>query len=134
MLVKTHRSGGPHTGLLIGAANARRYFPPRAQTIDLMLDGLQIQCTLSTDFWQDRPEIHDPRLSAWLEFKVARVRRGRAPIELSLVPSGTNTFVLLPRVEKKDESFGAEVAPPKPVQSAYPTSADSAALQAPSVA
>ena len=70
MVVKTHRNGRDHIGLHIGTANARRYFRKHAQTIDLRLDDLEIRCDLSPDFWEGRPEIHDPRLNEWLEFKV----------------------------------------------------------------
>jgi hypothetical protein len=116
MLVKT-QTNGPHTGLLIGVAHAQRYFSRPTQAIDLLLDGVRIQCTLSADFWQDRPEIHDSRLSAWLEFKVAGARRVRTPSELTLVPAGANAFVLCPKLENQDQGFGADVACAKPVRS-----------------
>ena len=86
MLVKTHRDGRDHLGLDIGTANARRYFRKRTPTIDLRLDDLEIQCPLPPDFWEGRPEIHDPRLSEWLEFKVGGGRSGRDPMLLTMVP------------------------------------------------
>jgi hypothetical protein len=112
MVVKTHRDGRDHIGLHIGAANARRYFRKRTPTIDLRLDDLEIQCTLSPDFWAGRPEIHDPRLSEWLEFKVGRRRPGRDPMLLTMVPSGSDTFVVIPRKEKRTDAFGAEISTP----------------------
>jgi hypothetical protein len=109
MLVKTYKDGLSRTGLHIGEANAQRYFSRRRPFIELRLDDLHIQCTLSPEFWQGRPEIHDPRLSEWLQFKMARQRQGREPIQLTLVPSGSDTFVLRPRPESRYDAFGADV-------------------------
>lgn len=117
MVVKTHKDGRDHIGLHIGAANARRYFRRHPQTIDLRLDDLEIQCTLSPDFWEGRPEIYDPRLSEWLEFKVGRKRPGRDPMLLTMVPSGDGTFVVIPRTENRTDPFGAEISTPRKVQS-----------------
>jgi hypothetical protein len=117
MVVKTHKDGRDHIGLHIGTANARRYFRRHAQTIDLRLDDLEIQCTLSPDFWEGRPEIYDPRLSEWLEFKVGRRRPGGDPMLLTMVPSGSDTFVVIPRTENRTDSFGAEISAPRKVQS-----------------
>lgn len=114
MLVKTYRDG--MTGLHIGEANAHRYFSRRAPSIELKLDDLHIQCTLPPDFWQGRPEIHDPRLSEWLEFKVAR-RPGREPILLSMEPSGAGTFVVRPHTAAPPDGFGSEIAQPRKVRS-----------------
>ena len=111
MVVKTHRDGRDRTGLHIGAGNARRYFRKHAPSIDLKLDDLQIQCTLSPDFWDKHPEIHDPRLSEWLNFKVGHSGPGRDPMLLTMIPSGADTYVVRPRSEKNDETFGAEVSP-----------------------
>lgn len=107
MLVTTYRDGKARTGLLVGEANARRYFRKRNSSIELRLDDLHIECTLQPDFWQGHPEINDPRLSLWLEFKAGR--SGRHPMQLSMVPSGANTFVVRPE-SKRDESFGLEIA------------------------
>jgi len=108
MIVKTHREGRDRTGLLVGIANARRYFRKDVQSIDLRLDDLQIQCVLSPDFWDEHPEIHDPRLSEWLEFKVGPARRGREPM-LSMVPSGVNAFVITSKPKQRNEAFGDEI-------------------------
>jgi hypothetical protein len=117
MLVKTQKDARDHLGLHIGTANARRYFRKRAQTIDLRLGDLEIQCTLSPDFWEGRPEIYDPRLSEWLEFKVGRSRPGRDPMLLTMVPSGSDTFVIVPTTENRNDAFGAEVSAPRTVKS-----------------
>ena len=112
MLVKTQRDGLARTGLHVGEANARRYFSKGAPSIELRLDDLHIQCTLSPDFWQGRPEIHDPRLSIWLEFKAARRTAARDSIQLAMVPSGSDTFILRPAHEARNEAFGSEVGDP----------------------
>jgi hypothetical protein len=117
MVVKTQKDGRDHIGLHIGAANARRHFRKRAQTIDLRLDDLEIRCALSPDFWEGRPEIHDPRLSEWLEFKVGRRRPGRDPMLLTMVPAGSDTFVVIPRTGKRIDAFGAEISAPREVKS-----------------
>jgi hypothetical protein len=62
MLVMTQSKGPGATGLYVGADNVRRYFSKRISVVELQLDHLRIQCSLSPDFWQDQPEIHDPRL------------------------------------------------------------------------
>lgn len=106
MLVTAYRDGRARTGLMVGEANARRFFRKRSSSIELRLDDLRIECTLQPDFWLGRPEIHDPRLSLWLEFKAGRSRH---PMQLSMVPSGANTFVVRPE-SKRDEGFGLEIA------------------------
>jgi hypothetical protein len=96
MVVKTHSKGLGATGLHVGVSNVRRYFPKRVAVIELQLDHLQIQCGLEPDFWQDQPEIHDPRLCAWLESKNLREMPGRTPIPLAMIPAGNNSFKLQP--------------------------------------
>lgn len=117
MLVKTYRDGQARTGLHIGDANARRYFSRLTPSIELRLDDLRIQCTLAPDFWQGRPEIHDPRLSLWLEFKVARRAAGRDPIQLTMIRSGVrsgiDTFIVRPAAGSRNDAFGAEVTYPR---------------------
>jgi hypothetical protein len=116
MVVKTQRDGRDHTGLHIGATNARRYFRKGTQAINLMLDDLQIQCTLSPDFWNGRPEIHDPRLSQWLEFKAGYGSQGGVPMLLTMMRSGCDTFVVKPKSVKQG-AFGEEILMGKPVKS-----------------
>ena len=69
MVVTSKCCGHRVTGLYVGADNVRRYFPKRISEIELQLDHLRIECGLTPDFWQDQPEIHDPRLCVWLESK-----------------------------------------------------------------
>jgi hypothetical protein len=80
----------------VGANNVRRYFPKNIAVIELQLDHLQILCGLRPDFWQGLPEIYDPRLCAWLESKNLDGRPGHAPVPLSMIPSGQNSFRLRP--------------------------------------
>jgi hypothetical protein len=94
MVVKTQSKGRGITGLHVGATNVRRYFSKEILVIDLELDHLQIQCGLSPGFWQDEPEIYDPRLCAWLESKQFHTRPDRTPVPLVMIPSGKNSFKL----------------------------------------
>ena len=97
MVVKTQCKGCEVTGLHVGAKNVRRYFPKDIGVVELLLDHLQIQCGLAPEFWQDQPEIHDPRLCLWLDFKVLRGRqRGEQVVPLSMIPAGKNSFRLCP--------------------------------------
>jgi hypothetical protein len=96
MVVKTQSKGLGTTGLNVGASNVRRYFPNRVDTIELQLDHLQIECGLKPDFWQGHPEIHDPRLCAWLESRHLHGKPDRTPIPLALIPAGKNSFRLQP--------------------------------------
>ena len=84
------------TGVEVGALNVRRYFPLETAEIELLLDHLQIQCGLDPGFWNEAPEIHDPRLCAWLEAVNFHERPGDPPIPLALIPSGKNCFRLRP--------------------------------------
>ena len=112
MLVTTYRDRSDRTGLVIGKANVRRYFRRRYPSIELHLDDLHIQCTLEPDFWNDRPEIHDPRLSEWLKFKADRNRSGREPMPFALEPTGAGKFTLRPQPSSPFEAFGAEISKP----------------------
>jgi hypothetical protein len=96
MVVMTHSKSRGVTGLHVGESNVRRYFPRNVSIIELQLDHLQIQCWLKPDFWQDQPEIHDPRLCAWLEAKHLHRRPDRQPVPLALIPAGNNSFRLQP--------------------------------------
>jgi hypothetical protein len=116
MLVNIYKDGRQRSGLHIGEANARRYFSKRAPSIELRLDDLRIQCTLSPDFWKDHPEILDSRLSEWLEFKAGRRSHG-APIALRLIPSGPDAFVVCAPAEAVYDEFGADVCQGKKVRS-----------------
>jgi len=92
MVVKTQSKGRGVTGLNVGSSNVQRYFPRGVSSVELQLDHLQIQCDLSPDFWQDQPEIFDPRLCAWLESKRLSTSPTRGPIPLAMIPSGKNSF------------------------------------------
>ena len=96
MVVKTHSRGHGLTGLHVGVSNVRRYFQDHVSVVELHLDHLQIQCGLAPDFWRDQPEIHDPRLCAWLEAKHFHNRPDRTPIPLAMIPAGNNSFRLRP--------------------------------------
>jgi hypothetical protein len=94
MFVKALSKSRGVSGLLIGTGNARRYFSPEIPVIELELGHLKIQCNLDKDFWESKPEIHDPRLCAWLETKHMHSNAGRTPVSLALLPSGKNSFRL----------------------------------------
>src|SRR5664280_2664869 len=96
MVVKTQCNGREVTGLLVGSTNARRYFSKRKRAVELHLGDLRIECELTPDFWRGQPEIHDPRLCAWLKFKVFHERSSRLPIAMAMEQSGMNSFKLLP--------------------------------------
>jgi hypothetical protein len=96
MVVRTRSKGCEITGLQVGANNVRRYFPKGTEIIELELDHLQIQCCLGPDFWQEQPDILDPRLGAWLESKKLLERPSRDPVPLAMIPNGKNSFRLRP--------------------------------------
>jgi hypothetical protein len=111
MVVTSKFIGHRVTGLYVGADNVRRYFPKRVTEIELQLDHLRIECGLGPGFWQDQPEIHDPRLCVWLESKQLTGKGPRAAVPLSMTPSGENSFVVGPA------SLGAPtLSPPAKVQ------------------
>ena len=83
-------------GLQITNSQVQEFFPPEALTIELELDHLRITCPLPASFWQDRPEIHDLRLSSWLETKRSTGKLANSGGQLTMVPCGNNTFRLLP--------------------------------------
>lgn len=95
MVVTSQCIGHRVTGLYVGASNVRRYFSKRITQIELQLDHLRIQCGLAPAFWHDRPEIHDPRLCVWLESK-HRDGKLHAPLPMTMIPSGKNSFILGP--------------------------------------
>ncbi len=94
MVVKSQCNGHRITGIYVGANNVRRYFPRRLVAIDLQLDHLRIRCGLTPGFWQDDPEIRDPRLSDWLELKQSQGTGSRGPLSLAMTPSGEDSFIL----------------------------------------
>jgi|ERR1019366_1893229 hypothetical protein len=98
MLVETFSRTPGKIGLHVGVENVQRFFPESISEIDLRLGHLQILCRLNPEFWRDKPEIFDERLSDWLESKYLRDQQDRIPIRLAMVPirTGTNIFRLRP--------------------------------------
>jgi hypothetical protein len=96
MVVKTQCKARGVTGLHIGTHNVRRYFPKHVSDIELQLDHLRIRCCLDPAFWQNQPEIFDPRLCAWLESRHMHRQMDRNPISLDMIPAGENAFRLQP--------------------------------------
>ncbi len=96
MVVRTQCAVRGVIKLYIGAKNARRYFPRRVSTVELLLGHLHILCGLTPDFWNDRPEIYDPRLSDWLEHRFYHHSLCREPVRLAMYPVGNNSFRLHP--------------------------------------
>jgi hypothetical protein len=94
MVVKTHSKGRGVTGLLVSSQNVERYFPQNTPFIELQLDHLKIACVLAPEFWQGHPEIHDPRLCAWLETKYPAGNTRGCSVPLALIPLGQNCFRL----------------------------------------
>jgi hypothetical protein len=111
MVVKTRSKGRGQTGLHVGATNARRYFPKDISVIELQLDHLQIQCGLAPGFWLDQPEIHDPRLCAWLESKNFHTRPDRTPVPMVMIPAGKNSFKVEP-VRLNGQAKLKQLSPP----------------------
>jgi hypothetical protein len=96
MVVKTQSKERGITGLHVGINNVRRYFPKGTSCIELQLDHLNIRCGLTPDFWQDRPDIYDPRLGAWLEAKHFHAEPGRTSVPLVMIPAGKDAYRLQP--------------------------------------
>jgi hypothetical protein len=105
MVVQTQHRHPGHSGavgLYIGKVNVQRYFPRDVADVELELDHLCIVCPLEPAFWQDRPEIHDFRLSCWLESKRNSGKLAANPAPVAMIPSGDRTFRL--QLEIKDDS------------------------------
>jgi hypothetical protein len=94
MVVQIQRNGRNVTGLNIGSANVRRYFPKKRQNIDIHLGHLLIRCELQPAFWLDEPSIADPRLSLWLESRDPEPKWRTARTQVSLVPAEGDAFRL----------------------------------------
>jgi hypothetical protein len=96
MVVISQCIGNRVTGLYIGPSNVRRYFRRHVESIELQIDHLLIACGLSSHFWLDQPEIHDPRLCAWLESKHrdGNGKGHRSPVSMAMIPSGKDSFIL----------------------------------------
>ena len=94
MVVQTQQNGYEVIGLTVGAANVRRYFPRTNSRVRLRLGDLEIDCELSPEFWHGKPEIHDPRLCEWLQYRQSRERRDRKPILLAMEHAGGDSYTL----------------------------------------
>ncbi|WP_420239073.1 hypothetical protein ACOBR2_05650 [Telmatobacter bradus] len=96
MIVTTQYRGRHIAGLYIGTSNVDRYFSRSAQVVELHLGHLHIQCRLTAQFWDGKPEIEDSRLGEWLKSKHLYDKSFQTPIPVEMVPSGQNTFSLGP--------------------------------------
>jgi len=88
MIVRMQSKGHSITGIRMKQSDARRLFPCDLKSVDLELDHLRIRCDLRSNFWLDRPEISDPRLSSWLEEKLYWQKLPRTPVSLEMVRAG----------------------------------------------
>lgn len=105
MVVQTldrHPGHAGVVGLHIGTVNVQQYFPHRVDQVELELDHLCIVCPLEPSFWEDRPEIHDLRLSSWLESKRSSGKLGAHAAPVAMIPSGKHSFRL--QLIVKDET------------------------------
>lgn len=98
MVVRTMGCGREVSGLYIGARNARRHFPRKSQHIELLLGHLHIYCDLPPEFWNERPEICDPRLAGWLFARIFHGKAHRAPVPVMMIPQGSSVFRVQPVV------------------------------------
>jgi hypothetical protein len=113
MVVQTQDRHTGHAGVVglhIGALNVQQYFPRDVEMVELELDHLRIVCPLEPSFWQDRPEIHDHRLSSWLESKRNSGKLGSRSAPVALIPSGEHSFRL--QIVAKDEADYSLTGPP----------------------
>jgi len=60
----------------------------------LRLGDLEIDCKLSPEFWHGKPEIEDPRLCEWLQFRRSRQQTDRRPITLAMDSAGGDSYTL----------------------------------------
>jgi hypothetical protein len=115
MVVQTQERHPGHSGavgLHIGTANAKEYFPRDLRLIELELDHLRIVCPLEASFWQDRPEIHDHRLSSWLESKRTSGKLASLTAPVAMIPCGEFSFRL--QMLSKEETEQVLIGPPAP--------------------
>jgi len=113
MVVQTQDRHTGHAGVVglhIGAGNVERYFPREVEMIELELDHLRIVCPLEPSFWLDRPEIHDHRLSSWLESKRNSGKLGLHAAPVALIPCGAYSFRL--QIMTKEEADFSLTGPP----------------------
>jgi hypothetical protein len=133
MVVRTQekplcRSGS--VGLHVGVLNAREYFPRDAETVELELDHLRIVCTLEPSFWQDMPEIHDFRLSLWLESKRSSGKLGSHAAPVAMIPNGAGSF-RVQIMSKEEADYALTQVPSKPSAAVFLAPASSSGLLEP---
>jgi hypothetical protein len=96
MFVEAQCKGSKVTGLLVDAADVRRFFPRHTSTIELHLGHLSISCQLQPEFWRGKPVIRDMRLCDWLESKHHGFPCRHAAIPWVLIPVGGGMFKIEP--------------------------------------
>jgi len=96
MVVNNKSRSQGTTGLHVGSGNVQRLFPPDVPNVELELDHLRIVCKLQPEFWDGDPEIHDERLTSWLESKRMTGKMAARNAPVALIPSGDHSFRLLP--------------------------------------
>jgi len=94
MIVRTLQNGQEVTGLRVGATNVRRYFPRAVSRVKLRFGDLEIECKLTPEFWHGKPEIQDPRLREWLQYRQSRQRTDRKPITLAMDYAGGDSYII----------------------------------------
>ena len=119
MVVISRCKGHRITGLFVGEDNVKRYFPRRVTEIELQLDHLRIGCELDPEFWQDHPEICDPRLCLWLESKRLNAKEQFSPVPLSMIPTGKNSFIVGPVSLSSTSTARRIPAPATPHRAAF---------------
>jgi hypothetical protein len=107
MVVQTHVKRPGLVGLHIGKGNVRKHFPREMSLVELELDHLRIACRLEASFWEDHPEIHDRRLSSWLEAKRESGKLAPQPASMAMIPCGESSFRL--QLIRKDDSDSSVV-------------------------
>jgi len=96
MVVYTRAKVDGVTSLQIGGGNVKEYFSPDVRMIELELDQVRILCPVEPTLSEDRPEIHDRRLSCWLQAKCSTGKLAMRTSPIALIPSGENVFRLEP--------------------------------------
>ena len=94
MVVRTQQNGREVVGLKVGAANVRRHFPKTVSAIKLRLGDLEIECKLSPEFWNGKPEIDDPRLCEWLQYRRSQESTGVQASTLAMRHEGGDAYTL----------------------------------------
>ncbi len=111
MVVKLQNNGAAITGIRFKTSDVRRYFPRGQRAMDLNLDELLIRCELPEGFWENSPEISDPRLCAWLEqkFFLHKLTSTPASVEMSKELNGFRLRFLCAAQQAVTASFGLSV-------------------------